>query len=326
MIPRIQPYLEDWTREFERRFNDKVGGVKAYSTTRGREALYFALRILGIGHGDEVFVQIPTCQSVLLTIRKTGAIASTEFSTTTKAIVITHLFGIPRRLPISGLPIPVIEDCAQCFGGKIDDRSVGTIGDMSFFSFGFDKPMSADEGGMLVINHPRYLQPAEWIINQKLDQIRSLVGIRELEGIDSVNEIRNYNAEQYFKFLDREKYELPTVEKGVEPTFLRFPIINMTSVKTENITVLFRKYGYDIKGWGGIKNLLCLPVHPYIKQSDLENIISILNNINERDLHSGHKESRRVLAEDGKKNKTCDKKSERKSSDNRQCKLVQSVT
>lgn len=325
MIPRIQPFLEDWTKEFERKFCERVDGVKAYSTTRGREALYFALKILGVGHGDEVFVQTPTCQSVLMTIKRTGAIASTEFSLTTKAIVVTHLFGIPRRVPVSGLPIPVIEDCAQCFGGKVDGKSVGTLGDISFFSFGFDKPMSTDEGGMMVINHPRYLQPAEWIINQKLDQIRSLVGIRELEGISAVNEIRNYNANQYFKFLDRSKYELPQIEKGIEPAFLRFPIKNNTGIKPETITALFKGMGYDIKGWGGIKDLLCLPVHSYVKKIDLENIIGILNNIDEKNVHSGHKESRGLLEENGEENEARNKKSKRKSYNNRRDRMVEQV-
>jgi len=41
----------------------------------------------------------------------------------------------------------LLEDCAQCCGGSINGKRVGTFGDMGVFSFQMNKNMTAGEGG-----------------------------------------------------------------------------------------------------------------------------------------------------------------------------------
>jgi len=277
MIPRIHPIIWDWTEEFEKEFNKYIGGIKAFSATRGREALYIILKALEIEQGDEVVVIGNTCNSVYVSIRRTGAIPTKKPTPKTKAIIITHLFGIPRDFEKEDR-IPIIEDCAQCIGGKINGRIVGSIGDISFFSFGFDKPISTNEGGMIIVNNPRYLEKIHLFPRQPIDQTRALMGLKQLEQIEIVNETRNYLAEIYQKNLKKE-FEIWEVPKGAEPVYLRFPVFNRSSCKTEKITKIMREHGYDIRGWGGIKDLLCLPVHPYMLPEEAEDICEILNSI-----------------------------------------------
>lgn len=46
----------------------------------------------------------------------------------------------------------LVEDCAQCVGGSIGGRNVGTLGDMAVFSFQVNKNMSSGEAGCVVTN------------------------------------------------------------------------------------------------------------------------------------------------------------------------------
>ena len=49
----------------------------------------------------------------------------------------------------------LLEDCAQCAGGSIDGKKVGTFGDMAIFSFQMNKNMTSGEGGCVVTNDER---------------------------------------------------------------------------------------------------------------------------------------------------------------------------
>jgi dTDP-4-amino-4,6-dideoxygalactose transaminase len=49
--------------------------------------------------------------------------------------------------------IYLVEDCAQCVGGRIHGQSVGTVGDIAIFSFQINKNISSGEGGAVVTNN-----------------------------------------------------------------------------------------------------------------------------------------------------------------------------
>ncbi|NNM35299.1 MAG: hypothetical protein HKO53_19645 [Gemmatimonadetes bacterium] len=77
----------------------------------------------------------------------------------TAAVIATHLYGIPCDIEqiaeiCLGRGVPLIEDAAQCLGGRVGGRRVGTIGDAGVFSFSRVKNVTALYGGMLVTNSP----------------------------------------------------------------------------------------------------------------------------------------------------------------------------
>ncbi|MDA8326750.1 MAG: DegT/DnrJ/EryC1/StrS family aminotransferase, partial [Nitrospiraceae bacterium] len=91
-----------------------------------------------------------------------------EITSRTKAIIATHL-GIPCDMDeITGIArrhnCYLIENCALTLGAAYGGQKTGKFGDMSFFSFDVDKPISTGDGGMLVINNGSLLESARDIL------------------------------------------------------------------------------------------------------------------------------------------------------------------
>lgn len=65
--------------------------------------------------------------------------------------VIAHIFGMPCRIADANIGVPVIEDCAQAFGARIDGQPVGLSGTAAILSFYATKTItSGGQGGMFV--------------------------------------------------------------------------------------------------------------------------------------------------------------------------------
>jgi dTDP-4-amino-4,6-dideoxygalactose transaminase len=147
------------------------------AVANGTVALELALRVLGIGSGDEVVVTPRTFVASASAVIAVGAVPvfadvdldsqnitvdtiSSVLTERTRAIILVHLAGWPCDMEaIVSLArqkgLQVIEDCAQAHGARIDGRVVGSFGDVAAFSFCQDKIMTTGgEGGMLVTNDP----------------------------------------------------------------------------------------------------------------------------------------------------------------------------
>lgn len=143
---------------------------------RGREAMYFALKELGVTQGDEVILQAFTCVAVPTPILWLKAkpvyvdINADDFNINmeslkqkitpkTKVIIVQHTFGNMANIKqikevIGDRNIYIIEDCAHLFSTNLKDSDVNKYSDISFFSFAQDKAISSVQGGLLVINNP----------------------------------------------------------------------------------------------------------------------------------------------------------------------------
>jgi 8-amino-3,8-dideoxy-alpha-D-manno-octulosonate transaminase len=56
--------------------------------------------------------------------------------------------------------VRVLEDCAQCLGGRYKGKSVGSIGDIGINSFQLSKTITSGEGGAVVSNNPELFERA----------------------------------------------------------------------------------------------------------------------------------------------------------------------
>ncbi len=200
MLVRARPHLENEEllqvlssnvsvvdiEKFEIEFAEKIGLSRCYATHQGRDALALALKIIGTKPGDEIIVPNFICSVVIDSILSVGATpvlvdnSLTTFNVAvedyeraitpkTKALLALHLYGIPSNADqLKQLAIQkncyLLEDCAHTLNSKIRGKNVGTFGDLSFFSFNFDKPMSLGQGGMLAVNNAMLNEAAEKIV------------------------------------------------------------------------------------------------------------------------------------------------------------------
>lgn len=166
---------------FENEFAEFIGVKHALAVSSGSGALQTALSALGVGPGQEVIVPAYMWVAVIASVVNLGAIpvlADIDDSFTldpskveqyitprTTGIIVVHMSGAPANAPVL-LQIArkhklfLLEDCAQCAGGSIGGKNVGSFGDMGIFSFQMNKNMSSGEGGCVVTNDTRLYQRA----------------------------------------------------------------------------------------------------------------------------------------------------------------------
>ena len=164
----------------ENKLSSIYSGRKSLLLNSGTAALHLAMKIQGIGPGDEVLVPAITYIATALAVKHVGAtpvfadIDPNNFtldplfckrliSKKTKAIIFVHLFGVPGNIEqVADLckdnNLVLIEDCAQAFGSEIKQQKVGTFGDYACFSFFESKTISAGEGGALLLSNVNELK------------------------------------------------------------------------------------------------------------------------------------------------------------------------
>ena len=168
-----------WTGEHGKRFEQDFaafcGARRGIALANGTVALEAALKVLGIGPGDEVVVTPRTFMASATSVAWAGATPvfadidretqnltpqsiAAVLTPATRALIVVHLGGWPCDM--HGMlelarehGLAVIEDCAQAHGARIGGQHVGTFGDIGVFSFCQDKIMTTGgEGGMLITN------------------------------------------------------------------------------------------------------------------------------------------------------------------------------
>lgn len=168
--------LQKETDSFESEFARFLGIKHALAVTSGTNALGVALAALGVGPGQEVIVPAYLWVSVAAAVVNQGAIpvvadiddtftldprdVERRIGAKTSGIILVHMSGAPGDAPaIQALArkkgLFLLEDCAQCAGGSVGGRKVGTFGDMAIFSFQMNKNMTSGEGGCVVTDDPR---------------------------------------------------------------------------------------------------------------------------------------------------------------------------
>lgn len=163
------------TSSLEERMARWTGASRAVCLPRARTGLYLALRHF-IEPGQNVVLSPYTFHDVINMVLCAGgrpvfadvapgtcSISPQEVETLidddTGAVIATHLFGIPCDIErIAAIcdrrGVPLLEDAAQCLGGRVGGRRVGTIGDAGVYSFSRVKNVTALYGGILVTNDP----------------------------------------------------------------------------------------------------------------------------------------------------------------------------
>lgn len=160
--------------EFEQKVADYVGARYAVAVSNGTAALHVACLAAGIGKGDEVIttpVTFAASSNCVLYCGGTPVFADINpvtyniepaeiekhITARTKAIIPVHYTGQPCDMEaITAIAkkhnLLVIEDAAHALGAEYQGKKIGSISDMTCFSFHPVKPITTGEGGMVVTN------------------------------------------------------------------------------------------------------------------------------------------------------------------------------
>jgi len=236
-------------RQFGKEFAQYCGARYCVGVGNGLDAVYLALKALGVGTGDEVIVPSHTFIATALAVVDTGAVPvfceveeqgfsidadSIEKHITgrTKAVVAVHLYGLTAPMdPICRIckahGLYLVEDCAQAHGASYQGKKAGTFGDAGAFSFYPGKNLGAlGDGGAIVTNDPKTAEKAAALsnygslrkyvheymgTNSRLDELQAAFLRVKLKYLDQWNQERNALARRYLQEIHNPKVVLPCV-------------------------------------------------------------------------------------------------------------------
>ena len=261
-----------------------------------------------------------------------------NISRKTKAIIPVHLAGTPcdmqKIMKIArSNSLKVIEDCAHGIGTSYNKKHVGNFGNAGCFSFYPTKNLTTIEGGMIITNDEkiadfiqlarnhgmsrslmsRYSSGKPWEYdvkdigyNYRLDEIRSTLGISQLQKLTMLNKKRLGAFHYYNKGLKNIPGVIVPNKKNFENNSCHLYIIRITSDAKISRDRLF--YGLQKKGIGssvhykplhkftlfrkkGIsrnslsvskriyKEILSLPMYPQLTRHSQDYVIKSIKNI-----------------------------------------------
>lgn len=222
-------------RQFEEEAAAYLGAEHAVGVNSGTDALVIALRSLGVGAGDEVittpFSFFATAESIsivgarpvfvdveLETYNLDVSQVEARITERTKALLPVHLFGRPADMDaLMALAeeheLAVVEDCAQSFGARWENRQTGTIGDVGAYSFFPTKNLGGfGDGGLMVTDDEAVAEQARMLrthgsrkkyrnemlgYNSRLDALQAALLRVKLPHIDRFNAGRRRVAAAY---------------------------------------------------------------------------------------------------------------------------------
>lgn len=242
-----------YVKLLEKEFSNFIGCKYGISTTSGTTALHLACIVAGIKKNDEVLVSASTNMASAFAIIYCGGIPvpidvdlsnwqinpeeiEKKITKKTKAIMVVHLFGqtsnmnkIVKLAKRYGLKI--IEDCAESHGIECANKKVGTFGDISAFSFYFNKTITSGEGGMVLTNSKKIATKIESLknlcygkkkrfmhnnigYNYRMANLNAALALGQLRNIKSIIKKKKKIYSQYYKNLCKLNFiKIPKIEK-----------------------------------------------------------------------------------------------------------------
>ncbi len=183
--------LGEYVNKFEESIKNYTGAQNALAVTSGTAAIHLALRIAGVGEGDDVLASTFTFIGSVNAIIYQGAnpvfIDSDKESWNLspkllnkylvtcekkpKALIVTHLYGmsadIEKIADICRLHgVYLIEDAAESLGATFKGKHTGTFGDFGIYSFNGNKILTTSGGGMLVSSNDEWIKKAMFYSTQ----------------------------------------------------------------------------------------------------------------------------------------------------------------
>jgi dTDP-4-amino-4,6-dideoxygalactose transaminase len=279
---------------FESRYATYCDSQYCIGVGNGLDALFLALKAMGVGPGDEVIVPSNTYIATWLAVSRCGATPvpvepcedtcnidthkiEARISEKTRAIIPVHLYGQAADLdPILLLArkykLKVLEDAAQAQGARYKGRRVGAHGDAVAWSFYPGKNLGAmgDAGAVTTDDadlaeririlgnygsQTKYENELQGI-NSRLDPVQAAILSVKLKYLDQWNARRVDLAATYTLELSRSDMPLQVVIPGVEPVWHQYVV---RSASRGLVQEHLRR--------AGIATMIHYPIPPHLQQA-----------------------------------------------------------
>jgi len=276
---------------------EKVAGAPCIAVSSGTAALHCAYAAIGLGPGDEVITPPITFVATQATAALFGATivfadvqsdtanidpqaVEAAITSRTKAIVAVDYAGHPADLDelrsiADKYGIYLIEDAAHSIGSSYKGRPVGSIADITTFSFFPTKNLTTGEGGAVASIHPELLEKAkrfsrqglvrnpvefrikdqglwhqevhEFGLNYRLPDVLCALGISQLNHLNEFKDKRNTIFETYKRHLqDLIEVQLPSQRSFTSVNWHLFPI-RVNSIKRNFLFNNLRAAGIGVQ-------------------------------------------------------------------------------
>ncbi len=262
------PYLTQGKKveEFEKALCEYSGAKYAVTFNSATSALYGAYLACEIGKDDEVIttpisfvatsnmlIQVgakPVWCDVKLDGNMDERFIEKLITPKTKAIVPVHFAGKPVEIQkIQTIAkkhnLLVIEDAAHALGSSINNKKIGSLSDMTIFSFHAIKPITTGEGGAVLTDNKEYAKKLRLFrshgivkkafynsdmvsmgYNFRLTEIAAALGMSQLKKLDSFINKRNEIATYYDeRFKDEKLFSTIKLEKNQISARHLYPIL-----------------------------------------------------------------------------------------------------
>ena len=334
----VDTLKSDWittgpkTFKFEDLFSKKVNSKYAIAVNSCTAAMHLAIIALGIKNGDEVITTPYTFAATAEVITNANAkpvFVDVEKDTynidptkieekitdKTKAIIVVHYAGhaceMDKIMDIARkFDLYVIEDAAHAIGSKYKDKMIGSVADITCFSFYATKNITTAEGGMITTNDgdladkmrmlslhgiskdawKRYSSEGSWYYEilysgykYNMSDLQASIGIHQLKKLDQMQERREEIVDKYNKSFNKlPQITTPTVKSYTKHAWHLYPI----QINEELLTINRNKFIEALKAEniGTSVHFIPLHLHPYYKEkfdfksSDFPNAFSLYNN------------------------------------------------
>jgi perosamine synthetase len=270
------------TIKFEEQFNAYIGARKSVAVNSWTAAGHLALEAFGIKPGDEVILPTMTFPATAEIVCYFGAVPilvdvdpgtlnisleaiQKAITPKTKAIIPVHYGGQPCDMDeimdiAAHFKLKVMEDAAHSLPATYKSRKIGTIADVTCFSFYATKTLSTGEGGMICTNDEdiadrctimrlhginrdawkRYTEAGSWYYEvvapgykYNFTDLQASLGLPQLKKVDYMWNCRQKIADKYTEALkDNELIELHTIKSDRESSWHLFPVrLNLEKIK-----------------------------------------------------------------------------------------------
>lgn len=302
------------TVEFEEQFAKYIGAKQAIAVSSATAGLHLALEALGIKAGDQVIVPANTFTATAEVVAYFGAVpvladidpgtlnldpadAEKRITSNTRAVIPVHYGGQPCDMDeIAAVArrhsLHVIEDAAHSLPATYHGTRIGTLSELTVFSFYATKTLTTGEGGMITTANPvyadrmrlmrlhgigrdawkRYSADGSWYYEvleagykYNMTDMQAALGLVQLKKVDQMAAARSRIAAEYnLAFGKIEEVEVPSVTHDRESAWHLYPL----RIRPDSLTIGRDEFIATLKqkGIGTSVHFIPLHLHPYYQR------------------------------------------------------------